>query len=440
MRQEVKEIVIPKASMDNVKKTLSTSRLETVAFLFGRVKDKRTVVTDVLIPDEKDYNKRSLCHVDVSEEYVLEKFAKIEKQGKTLLATVHSHPIDELSLGDAMTHMKVIRCYPHQLSGIFNNGTIRFYRYEDGIKETPCRVMGLERFDRQIRLFGEEGQLLISTTIVALIGVGGGNSKIAFDLAGLGIGKLILVDPDKWEETNRNRVLIPLDHVGMAKVKSVKEIINRYYPDVEVEAYVAKAEDLPDQAYAKADLLVVGPDRWLTREFGNKLALRLKKTAFFPAAGIREKDGKINEMGGSVQVVIPEQSPCFQCVNDVDSLTAMKEVLNQEVRKRLSQKYGVSLDIEVAPSIVCLNDVIAGLTIWEIIKLITGFDKPTYFQYYDALKSELTTIKVYNNPKCPACGKVEPIDDDRVKELTISDEDALSSVESVRDSEAETDV
>jgi molybdopterin/thiamine biosynthesis adenylyltransferase len=415
---------MPKRLLEETKSALSKSSLETVVFCFGGVKGNRNFVTDVLIPSDNDYTKRGFGYVDVSQDFILKEFHKLEEQHKTLLATIHSHPLDELSLGDITTHMKVIQCYPHQLSGIFFNGEFRFFRIET--IETPQRIVDFERFDRQIRVFGEEGQLALSETSVALIGVGGGNSKIAFELAGMGIGKLVLVDPDKWEESNRNRVLIPPNHVGMYKVESVKEIINTYYPEVKVEAHSVKAEDLSEEAYSKADFLVVGPDRWLTREHGNKIALKLKIPAVFPAAGIQEKDGKVHEMGGSVQVVVPDESPCFQCINNVDSLVAMKENLDPKTKEKLSKKYGVSLEVEVAPSIVSLNDVIAGLAILELVKLITGFDEPTYFQVFDALKNDLKPIKVSKNPQCPTCGTVQALDFEQVRKSTITEEEALS--------------
>ncbi len=62
-------------------------------------------------------------------------------------------------------------------------------------------------FDRQIRAFGKEGQQLISRLKVGIVGLGGTGSLIAEGLARLGVERFILVDADRVEETNRNRLL-----------------------------------------------------------------------------------------------------------------------------------------------------------------------------------------------------------------------------------------
>ncbi|MBO3800183.1 MAG: ThiF family adenylyltransferase [Candidatus Brockarchaeota archaeon] len=410
--------------MEEAEKALRASELESVVFFFGKAKDGKLLVSDILIPSDQDYDARSFGHVSVKPEFVAEKFSKLEKEGKTQLATVHSHPLNTLSSGDVDTHMKVIQIYPYQLSGVYNSGRFFFYRYEDGIKLTPYQVVDLRRFDRQVRAFGIEGQLLISSSTIAMIGVGGGNTKIAFDLASLGVGKLILIDPDKWEEHNRNRVFIPSNLCGRNKAESIKNLIEFNYDDVEVEAFPLRAEEVPDEVYKQADLLVVGPDTFSTRIFGNRLALRLKKPAVFPAAGIDSKEGKLSSMGGSVQVVVPGKTPCYECVNPVTQLDLDRETIDPVRKKRLAERYGLGdeLEIPVAPAIASLNDVIAGMALWEIIKLITGVMPIVEYQSYDALECKIDVLHADVNPNCPACSP-EKLHD---KVETKSEEEVLS--------------
>jgi molybdopterin/thiamine biosynthesis adenylyltransferase len=42
---------------------------------------------------------------------------------------------------------------------------------------------------------------------VAIVGLGGGGSHIAQQLAHLGVGQFVLVDPDRIEESNLNRLV-----------------------------------------------------------------------------------------------------------------------------------------------------------------------------------------------------------------------------------------
>ncbi|MCP2337966.1 ThiF family adenylyltransferase [Actinomadura rupiterrae] len=67
-------------------------------------------------------------------------------------------------------------------------------------------VRDADRHDRQIRAFGRHGQHRLRATTAAVVGAGGIGSLIAQGLAHLGIGRLIVVDPDVVEATNLNRL------------------------------------------------------------------------------------------------------------------------------------------------------------------------------------------------------------------------------------------
>ena len=60
-----------------------------------------------------------------------------------------------------------------------------------------------ERYDRNIRFFGKDGQRKSQQTRVALIGVGGLGSPVAQHLALLGVGSVTLVDDEELDETRR---------------------------------------------------------------------------------------------------------------------------------------------------------------------------------------------------------------------------------------------
>jgi molybdopterin-synthase adenylyltransferase len=63
-----------------------------------------------------------------------------------------------------------------------------------------------ERSDRQSFL-GPESTGLFANLRVAIVGLGGGGSHIAQQLAHIGIGNYLLVDPDRIEESNLNRLI-----------------------------------------------------------------------------------------------------------------------------------------------------------------------------------------------------------------------------------------
>lgn len=70
---------------------------------------------------------------------------------------------------------------------------------------------------------------------VGIAGVGGLGSNAAVALARAGIGRLVLVDFDKVEESNLTRQYYFRDQIGKIKVESLKENIERINPKIEVE-------------------------------------------------------------------------------------------------------------------------------------------------------------------------------------------------------------
>lgn len=95
------------------------------------------------------------------------------------------------------------------------------------------------RYDRNVRLFGEEGQRKLLSTRVVIAGAGGLGSPSAQHLALLGVGKIALIDDDELDETNRNRFVgarhndpVP----GSSKVALAARLIKEINPDIETLA------------------------------------------------------------------------------------------------------------------------------------------------------------------------------------------------------------
>ena len=76
-----------------------------------------------------------------------------------------------------------------------------------------------------------ETQEKLSKGRVAIAGLGGLGSNVAFALARIGVGHLHLIDFDEVDLTNLNRQQYFLRHVGMKKTEALKEqllLINPY--------------------------------------------------------------------------------------------------------------------------------------------------------------------------------------------------------------------
>ena len=94
-----------------------------------------------------------------------------------------------------------------------------------------------ERYSRNVRLFGEEGQKKIENCSVAVFGVGGVGSYAAEALARAGIGKMLFVDGDCVEESNINRQLVAdYETLGRPKADVMAERARKVNPDCDAQA------------------------------------------------------------------------------------------------------------------------------------------------------------------------------------------------------------
>src|SRR5713101_5045507 len=100
--------------------------------------------------------------------------------------------------------------------------------------------MGLvmKRLDRQSFLGCNSDEVLDAATI-GLVGLGGGGSHHAQQLAHVGIGGFVLVDPDTIDLTNTNRMVggtLADVEAQLAKVEIAARLIRGVQPDARIKA------------------------------------------------------------------------------------------------------------------------------------------------------------------------------------------------------------
>ena len=119
-------------------------------------------------------------------------------------------------------------------------------------------------YARQIVMpeIGPEGQARLTHTRILVVGAGGLGCPVSSYLVGAGIGRLLLVDPDRVEESNLHRQpLYRMGDVGRLKVEAAREALAAYNPGVEVEALALRlAPDNVTELVARADIVVDAAD------------------------------------------------------------------------------------------------------------------------------------------------------------------------------------
>ncbi|MCH5221136.1 MAG: HesA/MoeB/ThiF family protein [Muribaculaceae bacterium] len=129
--------------------------------------------------------------------------------------------------------------------------------------------MDHERYSRQTMLaeIGEEGQKRLSESKVLIIGVGGLGSAAAIYLAGAGVGRIGLCDPDVVSISNLQRqVLYSTSQIGELKAVNAARRLVALNSDVGVETFHAGlTEDNAVAMVSSFDLVIDCTDNYATR-------------------------------------------------------------------------------------------------------------------------------------------------------------------------------
>jgi len=123
---------------------------------------------------------------------------------------------------------------------------------------------------------------------VGIAGLGGLGSNAAVALARAGIGRLVLVDFDKVEESNLDRQYYFLDQVGKLKVEALKKNIRRIYPEVTVETHNLKLEkDSMEKPFHDVDVVIEALDSAETKAaFIEEILTKLPDKPVVAASGV----------------------------------------------------------------------------------------------------------------------------------------------------------
>lgn len=237
----------------------------------------------------------------------------------------------------------------------------------------------LERYKRQILLFGEEGQERLKKAHIFIAGAGGLGSPIAIYLAVAGVGTITIVDMDSVDQSNLNRQILHTDRdVGKKKTVSAIEKLQKYNGDITINAIdTTITADNVHELVGRADGIVDAMDNYPIRYLLNRVALE-KKIPFF--------HGGIRGFYGQATTIIPGKTPCLECI------------------------FPKAPPKEVFPVVGATPGVIGTVQATEVIKYLTkqGDLLAGRLFIWDGLTAKAEEIAIEKNPACPACGARVP--------------------------------
>jgi molybdopterin/thiamine biosynthesis adenylyltransferase len=438
------EIVISEEDYNVLKEHLwSSAPLEQQAFLLAGVCSGdlglRLLVRDLIFPKPSDFLSQTPCYIELDPSYYLPVLDRCRDEGLHII-DVHSHPFAaggvRFSELDVRNELEKFTWYSERLPAIHAatlvfgresfdghwwdskarkicpisairvvGSTLKIIPASSAAEEGPVFEPCEDIFHRQELAFGRAGQEIISKTRVAIIGCGGLGSVLAQQLAYLGVRKFVLVDDDRVESTNLNRLVgaFPGDaRLRRRKVSVLKRNIRAVCPDAQVIAVPYSIVDpRAQQIVRESDLLISGVDSDGARLVVNELSVRYLIPYIDLGTGINLNEGRVAEAGGQLWLVRPGGF-CLQCIGALDPYKARVDLMDEVERGRhIERGYGTGVP---QPSVIFLNATLASLAVGEIVKLLTGFRKPETVIFYDALKPSVEVfLPPSRDPNCPVC-------------------------------------
>jgi ThiF family len=282
----------------------------------------------------------------------------------------------------------------------------------------PASVAGI--YERQTRIFGPEGQDLLAHARVGIIGAGGGGMLLVEYLARLGVGELVVVDPDRVAPTNLPRLpgttardaygvlgrrvghLLRLR--GRAKIEVARRLARAANPNVH---FVGLRADVTEAAVAarlrSVDYLFCAADSMGARLVFNALIHQYGIPGVqIGAKVVSDGVGGLADVRSVVRFVTPDAG-CLWCNGLISAKGLAEESLGRA--ERAAQRY-VDDEAITAPSVITLNAMSASIAANDFLLRFTGAKVAAQAGYLtvDARLGRFVVETPRRDDHCPECG------------------------------------
>jgi ThiF family protein len=282
-------------------------------------------------------------------------------------------------------------------------------------------------YDRQARLFGDRGQDILRNQKVGVIGAGGAGSLIVEYLARLGVGHLVVADPDRLELSNVPRVVgstrrdaLPwltapdrpawMRRVGARwscrKTHIAARVARQANPRITVQKVNGDiADDSVAQRFTDCDFLFLAADSIRARLVFNALVHQY----LIPGAQVGAKvtvdkaAGEILDVFSVYRPVMPGTG-CLWCNGLISPSRLQEEALSETERHQ--QRYIEESTIH-APSVITLNAVASAHAVDDYLFSVTGLlarGTTNAYRRFLPREADFMLDDPRRDPDCTECG------------------------------------
>ena len=259
--------------------------------------------------------------------------------------------------------------------------------------------------ERQVRMFGASGQRILEASKVAVIGLGGIGSLVTEYLARLGVGNLVLIDPEQIDESNLSRV-VGATGVDVEICQLKTQIAVRHAREMAIHTNLQPiagdvSRDSVAQLLRDCDFIFLAADSMRARLVVNALAHQYLIPTIQMGTKIRSgKSGNIDDAMCAVRHVRPGTG-CLWCNGLVDPTQLAIEAKSDTERKE--QAYGVQ---EPNPSVITLNAVAAAHAVNDFLFDFLGLrtnDTEAAYQHFHFHSGKAQRVIPRRDPECREC-------------------------------------
>jgi ThiF family len=290
----------------------------------------------------------------------------------------------------------------------------------------PAPARAGEAYERQSRLFGDRGQNLLAAQKVAVMGAGGAGSLLVEYLARLGVGHLVVIDPDHLSVSNLPRVvgsrrwdawpLLTADsrprwmrrmgvRLAASKVRIARRVAKHANPHI---TFTGIRDDVVNEDVAAelldCDHLFLAADTMQARLLFNAVVHQY----LIPGSQVGAKvttsksTGEVLDVFSVYRTVLPGRG-CLWCNELINPAKLQEEA--QDAEQVARQRY-VDDPTVVAPSVITLNAVAAAHAADDYLFSVTGLlepGAPTEFLRLLPRSGGFVMDRARRDRDCPEC-------------------------------------
>lgn len=166
----------------------------------------------------------------------------------------------------------------------------------------------------------ETGQERLNSARVLLCGTGGLGSAAAYNLAGLGVHTIGILDFDKVELTNLNRQYLHKESsIGTLKTESAKKALLDFNSNLNIIEYNMLFEEPESNEFLKEyDVIIDCFDNFRSKFALSRACVRHKKPLIHCG---------VEGLNGQVMPVIPGETACLDCILEEKNLSMVNKAI-----------------------------------------------------------------------------------------------------------------